>query len=58
MGAASGQAGPEIWLSRTRAQTEKRLASYGDLSTVQLAQKEYFWVMAQGVRNTMRAGYF
>ena len=32
IGAASGQAGPEIWPSRTHAQTGKRLAGYGDLS--------------------------
>ena len=32
IGAASGQAGPEIWPSRTHAQTGKRLAGYGDFS--------------------------
>jgi len=30
--AASGQAGSEIWLSRTYGQNWKRLAAYGDLS--------------------------
>ncbi len=31
IGAASGQAGPEVWPSRTHVQNGKRLAAYGDL---------------------------
>ena len=33
IGAASGQAGPEVWPSRTHVQNGKRLAAYGDLSS-------------------------
>jgi hypothetical protein len=32
IGAASGEAGPELWPSRTHAQNGKRLAAYGDLA--------------------------
>ena len=32
IGAASGQAGPEVWPSRTHVQNGKRLAAYGDLA--------------------------
>jgi hypothetical protein len=35
IGAASGQAGPEVWPSRTHGQNGKRLAAYGDLALVQ-----------------------
>src|SRR5580692_6489839 len=33
IGAASGQAGPEVWPSRTHVQNGKRLAAYGDFAS-------------------------
>ena len=35
IGAASGQAGPEVWPSRTHVQIGKRLAAYGDFATIE-----------------------
>jgi hypothetical protein len=35
IGAASGQAGPEVWPSRTHAQNGKRLAAYGGNALVE-----------------------
>src|SRR5580704_8832969 len=36
IGAASGQAGPEVWPSRTHVQNGKRLAAYGDCALIGL----------------------
>ena len=35
IGAASGQAGPEVWPSRTHVQNGKRLAAYGDCASTE-----------------------
>jgi hypothetical protein len=35
IGAASGQAGPEVWPSRTHVQNGKRLAAYGALALIE-----------------------
>jgi hypothetical protein len=36
IGAASGQAGPEVWPSRTHVQNGKRLAAYGDFVSTEM----------------------
>ena len=36
IGAASGQAGPEVWPSRTHVQNGKRLAAYGDCARFEI----------------------
>ena len=42
IGAASGQAGPEVWPSRTHVQNGKRLAAYGDLALIELLRHYHF----------------
>ena len=39
IGAASGQAGPEVWPSRTHVQNGKRLAAYGDLASSETPER-------------------
>ena len=42
IGAASGQAGPEVWPSRTHVQNGKRLAAYGDLARIEIGNADHF----------------